>query len=217
MKENDNSAKKSVTRTSSQVMDLQQLIAGPLIATVEADAMSAQRYYSYLMKIAFEDYNPATNSASRLRLLTFNYFDNDANGRREQTVSIPLFTIIPLPLLQIQEADFDFDIKIVDSITEAVEDRFSYENGTIEEGHEERASLKMRASLAPQGGQKKGDTQQNFSANMKVHVKMRQADMPAGLSNLLHLAANNMSVQDTTNEKTVETTDDKQNSSNEQS
>lgn len=120
MKENDNSAKKSVTRTSSQVMDLQQLIAGPLIATVEADAMSAQRYYSYLMKIAFEDYDPATNSASRLRMLTFNYFDNDANGRREQTVSIPLFTIIPLPLLQIQEADFDFDIKIVDSITEAV-------------------------------------------------------------------------------------------------
>ena len=214
MKENDNSAKRSISRTSSQVMDLQQLIAGPLIATVEADAMSAQRYYSYLMKIAFEDYDPATNSASRLRMLTFNYFDNDANGRREHTVSIPLFTIVPLPLLQIQEADFDFDIKIVDSITEATEDKFSYENGAIEEGHEEPASLKMRASLAPHSGQKKGDMQQNFTANMKVHVKMRQADMPAGLSNLLHLAANNMSIQEVTPKAKVEPTEEKESGDN---
>lgn len=208
MKEDDNSARKTVTRSNNQVMDLQQLIAGPLIATVEADAMSAQRYYSYLMKIAFEDYDAATNSASRLRMLTFNYFDTDANGRREQTVSIPLFTIVPLPLLQIQEADFDFDIKIVDSVTEATEDRFSYENGTIEEGREEPASLKMRASLAPQSGQNKGDMQQSLTANMKVHVKMRQADMPAGLSNLLHLAASNMTVQDAAKKENVEPNED---------
>ena len=208
MKEDDNSARKTVTRSNNQVMDLQQLIAGPLIATVEADAMSAQRYYSYLMRIAFEDYDAATNSASRLRMLTFNYFDTDANGRREQTVSIPLFTIVPLPLLQIQEADFDFDIKIVDSVTEATEDRFSYENGTIEEGREEPASLKMRASLAPQSGQNKGDMQQSLTANMKVHVKIRQADMPAGLSNLLHLAASNMTVQDAAKKENVEPNED---------
>ena len=208
MKKEDNNERKSVTRTSNQVMELQQLIAGPLIATVEADAMSAQKYFTYLMSIAFEDYDASTNSASRLRMLTFNYFDTDANGRREQTVSIPLFTIVPLPLLQIQEADFDFDIKIVDSVTETTEDRFSYENGTIEEGHEKPASLKMRASLAPQSGQKKGDLQQGLTANMKVHVKMRQADMPAGLSNLLHLAANNMTVQDATKKEHVEPAED---------
>lgn len=31
---------------------------------------------------------------------------------------------------------------------------------------------------------------------MKVKVKMRPADMPAGLSNLLHLTANNVQVED---------------------
>ena len=35
---------KKVKKTSSQVMELQQLIAGPLIATIEADALSAQKY-----------------------------------------------------------------------------------------------------------------------------------------------------------------------------
>ena len=45
---------KKVRSTSSQVMELQQLIAGPLIATIEADSLSSQRYLDYLMKIAFE-------------------------------------------------------------------------------------------------------------------------------------------------------------------
>lgn len=31
---------------------------------------------------------------------------------------------------------------------------------------------------------------------MKVHVKMRQADMPAGLSNLLRLTAGNLQMED---------------------
>lgn len=51
---------KSVKKTSSQVMELQQLIAGPLIATIEADALSAQQYLDYLMRIAFESYDPKT-------------------------------------------------------------------------------------------------------------------------------------------------------------
>ena len=44
--------KKKVRSVSSQVMELQQLIAGPLIATIEADSLSSQRYLDYLMKIA---------------------------------------------------------------------------------------------------------------------------------------------------------------------
>ena len=36
----------TVKKTSSQVMELQQLIAGPLIATIEADALSAQKFIS---------------------------------------------------------------------------------------------------------------------------------------------------------------------------
>lgn len=35
---------KIIRKTSSQVMDLQQLIAGPLIATIEADALAALKF-----------------------------------------------------------------------------------------------------------------------------------------------------------------------------
>lgn len=188
--------KKKQQTVSSQVMELQQLIAGPLIATIEADSLSSQRYLDYLMKIAFESYDPVTGKTGKIRMLTFNYYNQDVNGKREQSVSIPVLTLVPLPLLQVQEADFDFDIKILDALSQTDEERFSLEEGKSEP--RSGGGFKLRASLAPKQGESNStsNVQQSLSANMKVKVKMRQADMPAGLSNLLHLAASNMQVED---------------------
>ena len=203
----EKSTTKAVRRTSSQVMELQQLIAGPLIATIEADALSAQKYLDYLMRVAFESYNPQTGETGKLRTLTFNYTEQDVNGPRRKTVSIPLLTLVPLPLLHVEEADFDFDIKILDALSENVEETFSVAEGKSVVNRSETTGFKMRASLAPQqGGTKKsGELQQSLSANMKVKVKMRPSDMPAGLSNLLHLTANNVQVEDTDAEDVTET------------
>lgn len=183
-------------------MELQQLIAGPLIATIEADALSAQQYLDYLMRIAFESYDPVTGKTGKLRTLTFTFTEQDINGSQKKSVSIPLLTLVPLPLLQVQEADFDFDIKILDALRENVEETFSLEHGTSVKD-QETGGFKMRASLAPQqsSATRSGELQQSLSANMKVKVKMRQADMPAGLSNLLHLTANNLQIEDTDNDE----------------
>ena len=189
---------KNVKRTSSQVMELRQLIAGPLIATIEADALSAQKYLDYLMRIAFDAYNPDSGETGGLRMLTFTYYEKELNGGGKRSVSIPLLTLLPLPLLQIQEADFDFDIKILDALSENVEEKFSVEEGENAVNRQEITNFKMRATLAPRQGEhtQTGDLQQSLSANMKVKIKMRQADMPAGLSNLLHLTASNMQIED---------------------
>lgn len=189
---------KKVKKTSSQVMELQQLIAGPLIATIEADALSAQQYLDYLMRIAFDSYDPVTGKTGKLRTLTFTFTGQDINGPQKKSVSIPLLTLVPLPLLQVQEADFDFDIKILDALSENIEERFSLEQGTSVKESRGTAGFKMRASLAPQQGDKhrSGELQQSLNANMKVKVKMRQADMPAGLSNMLQLTANNVQIEE---------------------
>lgn len=193
MEANNENGGKSVRKNSSQVMELKQLIAGPLVATIEADALSSQKYLDYLMQVTFESYNPATGETGKIRTLTFSYTENDNGTEVKRTVSIPLITLVPLPLLHIEEADFDFDIKIVDCITEKYDSKF---------GQDESASgsegFRMRASLAPQSGSRSqsGELQQSISANMKVKVKMRTADMPAGLSNLLHLSANNLTTSE---------------------
>jgi len=198
---------KNVKRTSSQVMELQQLIAGPLIATIEADALSSQKYLDYIMRVAFDSYNPQTGETGKLRMMTFTYNEQDVNGPRRRIVSIPLLTLLPLPLLHVEEADFDFDIKILDALSDAVDEKFSVENGKGVCNRPEVTGFKMRATLAPKQGEltRKGNLQQSLSANMKVKVSMRPADMPAGLSSLLHLTANNMQVEDAGEERVSET------------
>lgn len=182
-------------RVNSQIMELKDLIAGPLVATIDADSISAQRYLEYLFKIAFESYDSQTGKAGALRILSFNYRSSDLSGSRTQTVSIPVLTLVPLPLLQVQEADFDFDIQILDASSKQNTSSFSFESGS-EETANDRADkdTRLRVALAASAGRTEKDHERrsNLNANMKVHIKMRQADVPGGVSCLLNKAVNNM-------------------------
>ena len=194
----ENTEQQNVTTSNSQVMELQQLIAGPLVSTIEADALSSRRYYDMLQLIAFEDANEGDATVKRLRMLKFSYLETNAGGNRSKVVSIPLVTLLPLPLLQIQEADFNFDINILDAVSSSSDDSFDYGKGRIDKGSPAASPFRLRASLASKGGtgSYSEKSEQQLSANMKVHVKMRQADVPAGLSNMLRLTASNLQVED---------------------
>jgi len=122
---------KDIKRTSSQVMELKDLISGPLAATIDADSIATRRYLSYLMELAFESYDKETGKVGELRMLEFNYQSHDVDGTHQQQVKIPLLTLVPLPLLQVKEADFDFDIQIVDALSADTDATFSLKNGAI--------------------------------------------------------------------------------------
>lgn len=186
------SSDKPKTAASSQVMDLHQLIAAPLLATVDADSLAARRYLDYLCSVAFESYDRQTGRTGPLRMLRFSYQSNDASGSRKRQVAVPMLSLVPLPLLHVQEADFDFDIHIMDAVSTRQEERFSFKEGkALAPANDDPGDgLRMRASLAPQhNGGREASTQHTLTANMKVHVKMGQAGMPGGLAKLLNLAA----------------------------
>lgn len=194
-------------RVSSRVMELKDLIAGPLLATIDADSLSAQRYLNYLLKIAFESYDPMTGRTGAPRMLTFHYKSHDLTGSRLQTVSIPVLTLVPLPLLQIHEADFDFDIRVLDVSSRQRTEVFSFETGQAEptdDGTDDN-DLRLRVTLAAAGSGKaeqSANARDSLTANMKVHVRMRQADMPGGLSMLLNKAVNHMVTDKSYDEQT---------------
>lgn len=186
------SSDKPTTTTSSQVMDLHQLIAAPLLATVDADSLAARRYLDYLCSVAFESYDRKTGRTGPLRMLRFSYNSNDASGSRRRQVAVPLLSLVPLPLLHVQEAEFDFDINIMDAVATREQEQFSFKEGraVAPADDEPNEGLRIRASLAPQqNGSREASAQRSLTANMKVHVKMGQAGMPGGLSRLLNLAA----------------------------
>ena len=175
-------------KVSGHIMSLQQLISAPLVATIDADAMSAERYMKHFMSLAFESYNPVDGSTGALRLISFNFTDSDASGGAEKKVSVPLVSLVTLPLLQIKQADFDVDINIIDAVAAAPNEHFSLNRGEVESprGKERDEGLNFRASLAPQSGR---GASSSLQANMKIHVSMQQADMPSGLSQFLQLAS----------------------------
>lgn len=187
---------KDFKRTSSQVMELKDLISGPLAATIDADSIATRRYLSYLMELAFESYDKETGKVGELRMLEFNYQSHDVDGTHQQQVKIPLLTLVPLPLLQVKEADFDFDIQIVDALSADTDATFSLKNGAIpQEKTAEGIKLRVSMASAKAEGSRKGSSQQSLTANMKVKVRMEQADMPGGLTNLLHLTTNNLQME----------------------
>lgn len=57
--------------------------------------------------------------------------------------------------------------------------------------------VKLRVSMVPSTvcGNVKTTTQQSLFANTKIKVKMEQADMPEGLSNLLQLTTHNLQIE----------------------
>lgn len=175
-------------KVNGHIMSLQQLISAPLVATIDADAMSTERYMKHFMSLAFESYNPVDGSTGALRLISFNFTDSDASGGAEKKVSVPLVSLVTLPLLQIKQADFDFDINIIDAVAAAPNEHFSLNRGEVESprGKERDEGLNFRASLAPQSGR---GASSSLQANMKIHVSMQQADMPSGLSQFLQLAS----------------------------
>lgn len=179
---------------NSQVMALSQLISAPLIATLEADAMTTRSYINFLREIAFET-DGNGGSLGKLRTFTFRYTQTERGTRVVKSVEIPVISLIPIPLLQIKEATFDFELKILDSMRQVSEESYSFENDQKTDD-DDNMPLLMRAALAPQSGNSKNERDHSQSANMKVHVVMQQADMPSGLANLLSLSANNMTIED---------------------
>jgi hypothetical protein len=190
---NNPTEKKS--QLNSQVMTLHQLISAPLVATLEADTMTTRSYIDFLREVAFEPSgNDEKSGLGKLRTFTFQYMQGDAKGRSLKSVQIPVISLIPIPLLQIKEASFDFDIKILDAVSETREEKYSFDSQGQQEDPDDR--IKMRAALAPQNGSAKNQKDSSLTANMKVKVVMQQADMPSGLANLLSLSANNMLIED---------------------
>lgn len=184
-------------RISSQVMELKDLIAGPLVATIDADSLSARRYLDHLYRIAFDTCDPATGEAGALRMLTFRHTARDLTGARTQRISIPLLTLVPLPLLQVQEADFDFDIQVLDASSRQRQTSFSFATGRSEADADPMAGndMRLRVALAAASGGSMSQSERghgSLRANMKVRVRMRQADLPGGLSALLNKAVNCM-------------------------
>ena len=187
---------------SVQVLTLRELLSSTLVAAVDADTATSGRYFDNLCEIAFDSFDPRTNEAGNLRTLTFSYTDRDG---LVQSLNIPVLSLVPLPLLQISDADFGFNVCVVDMLQPAEEEPFSLDDGLRTDAEEWKGDGRalLRVALLPfradtRSGNKGAET---YMPNMKMNVKLRQADLPGGLTRFLQLV-NNMDFKSNVTNKT---------------
>lgn len=156
---------------NKQIVPLSQLLAGTLEAAIEADMGTMRQYYDNICEIAFRDYDKEKQSATQLRTLTFNYSMNEG----VQQLSVPVLSLVPLPMLQMKNINFSMDAELVE----------------LRDNNNQ-----LYVSIAPQQKQSAEDAQEQAPAkkcSIKINIEMEQADMPGGMARLLQIV-NSMNI-----------------------
>lgn len=182
------------TPVSSRVQELGSLFAMPLVSVIEADVLAAKTFTNFLYDFGFvgdPEHAGADGSLGALRTVSFTYHRPTTTGTLEEAVvEIPLLSLVPLPLLQVTDAEFTFNVRVLESESGSIGPPPPLlESDAVPPGPVPQP--KVRAMLAQAPPQQNPDApasrQSDLDANMSVKLNMRQADVPAGISALLNL------------------------------
>lgn len=148
-------------------LDLAHLIGSLVRDVVNADGMAARATADFIERVGFDN--------GALRLVKFTYEQPvPGAGSKTYVVSVPLLTIIPIPLLGIEETELTFSTTVV------------------EMNRRDDDEPRLLAKIAPRG--KRDNESLKEHANVKFRVKMARSDMPAGLTGIFGLLGNKIQV-----------------------
>ena len=184
-----------------QSIPFHQIIGAPLLAMVQGQAQAAQATAEFIERIGFKQIKGGNgvveDSLGELRMITFSYQKpDDAGNPQTYQIEIPLLSLIPIPGIQIKEGELEFNIKVND--IQSSNTRTTLNNPSAEEGDWlSQGRVEFRAAMGKMETSTSG--RQSSELQMKVKMKVEQAEIPAGLSQLFRLMDQsiNSSVQDT--------------------
>jgi len=145
---------------------LSKLIGALIRDVVDADGMAARATADFIQSVGFDK--------GELRMVQFTYEQPNQSGvMKKYVVSVPLLTIVPIPLLGVEEAELSFTTTVV------------------EMSSDEKEVPMLLAKVAPSSG---GDGGNQDQANITFTVKMSRTDMPVGISNVMGLLGNKVRI-----------------------
>lgn len=178
----------------NEVFELYKLFTTPILATVDADFYAAKRFIHYIREYGFTNESAKAGDSSsqdwgQLRTITFRYYSTNSQGVLvEHQIEIPILSLIPLPILQIEKAVFDLDVRILGALRDNPSPPPDLKSSLkAYDDEEDLLNTKIQATLAPINQNNASEIAPIMSANLKVHLVMRQADMPGGISQLLNV------------------------------
>jgi hypothetical protein len=205
--------------SNQSAQSLYELIGAPLMALVEAESQAAKATANFIKEMGFkEDASAIESSASEgpephmdfgdLKMVTFRSQKRGADGKlRSFKVEVPLLSLLPVPALQIKDAELEFFAKIVEfpkisqrAVEKGAEEAESDERDktAAEDTAARKYSLHqlpgrdLKASFGTDYAGDPASRQRRMDMQIKIKIKMEQADIPAGLGSLFNLMQHNI-------------------------
>ena len=163
-------------KPQTSVLSLAQLIGAPISALVDAEAQSAMATARFIRQVGFTGHD--MHELGDLQMARFKQTRLEDGQPRTMAVEIPLLSMLPIPAMQIRDAELDYTVRIVQTETTQSEAELTKMRQTPD--GEPMATL--RASFARD---RRPDDRRTTDMLLKMKVRIEQADMPDGLAKLL--------------------------------
>jgi len=166
-------------------LSLTQLIGAPIRALVEAEAQAAMATANFIRSVGFvQDGSGNFGKLGDLQMASFLRKRRNAQGEEETVeVQIPLLTMLPIPALQIRDAEQEYTVKILDTELSRSDSPAAQQASAL--GMPDVPAT-LRATLARDT---RSEHRRSLDMLVKMKVNIEQSDMPAGLAKLLSISA----------------------------
>jgi hypothetical protein len=165
-------------------LPLHELIGGPLLAIVEAEAQAARATVDFIERVGFQPADRAgagvggDGQLGPMRMAEFEYIKADETGvLRPFRVRVPLLALTPIPAVRVKTARIKFTAKVTDAEQEAPR---TNDNRSLFS----RGLLRLRGGIAPKRSPNESDATR--SMEIDIDIELETAPIPPGLEKILN-------------------------------
>jgi hypothetical protein len=188
--------KKELHKNEMTALSLYQLLGAPLHALVDAETQAAQATADFITRVGFVNGDERKEGEKqkeggvapdkkdhlgKLRMASFSHEKMGPDGKIITVkVEVPFLSLLPIPALQIKDAEFDFYLKILDTYP-----MLGDKGPETKMGEKGILPVDLKATLGAEP--RAGAERRSLEVQMKAKIRVEQADVPAGISKLFHI------------------------------
>lgn len=167
-------------------LDFSKYIGGPIQAAVDAQNSAAMAQVNFIKEVGLQTTGTTPNQTTKVTMIDFSYDRTIGEGTgtttEKVTLKVPLLTMLSIPALRIDEMTIDFNCKL-----NSVETHDTSQSLGVDVNVGANA-WKIKFNVSASYQYKSSDTEQvERTYSMKIHVKVVNDELPAGLDRLLNI------------------------------
>jgi len=166
-------------------MDFKNLLGGPMVAVIKAQALSAKTTVDFINDIGMiTDENTGKKT---IRTVSFDYSKATDNGTiKNFTLTVPFILLMPIPYIEINVLTVDLNVKLNSMTKDTRETKFDAYVETSGKSNFFVGSVSWKGGASYSSESKStGKTEREYALN--IHLQAGQAPLPKGTERILDM------------------------------